>query len=566
MRNYTENELREVLGQEMEVSEQVEQRLGDVYNQIRTGRVKRRRRRTGLYTAAGTAAAVFAAGVFCVSNPAIAAKLPVIGHIFEDIGETAPYPGNFSEVATVLTEEDGTAVGDAAGADGSGAGDGVQEDGSAAVNSAQGDRSTAADGVQMADVDGTQSSATQTADRQDSGTGASGVQTADGQDSGTGASGIQAADGQDSGTADSEVQAADADGTQGSATQAADAKYTQTSDGLTVTLSEVYCNDLSLYLTMQVQSEEPMTELAVYEGEASLFLTGDVQLDFMEKSVPGLAGGNVYGKLIDENTFIGIYRLDLAEATTDYSAYDAELERLEAEGADVMTDANQEKLNALLTRTGLPEQFHVQFTFDQIVGEKAAPLSIHDVLGLENPTEEDLMAMSDEEWHAYMQDLYAKVPDYNDYPNQYHHIWFDGPFTFDLDVTVDRERTKVVQVDGDSADDGSVHVKSVTLTPFELSADVVYPVGEDGILQAVDAQGKRLSNGTHGGSTDMYAIDGHDMSKVDLYYLPWDAFEQSVKGLKGDYFDTHETNEDGKTLKDLLEENSTYHREIVFEE
>ena len=165
-----------------------------------------------------------------------------------------------------------------------------------------------------------------------------------------------------------------------------------------------------------------------------------------------------------------------------------------------------------------------------------------------------------------MQDLYAKVPDYNDYPNQYHHIWFDGPFTFDLDVTVDRERTKVVQVDGDSADDDSVRVKSVTLTPFELSADVVYPVGEDGILQAIDAQGKRLSNGTHGGSTDMYAIDGHDMSKVDLYYLPWDAFEQSVKGLKGDYFDTHETNEDGKTLKDLLEENSTYHREIVFEE
>lgn len=526
MRNYTENELREVLGQEMEVSEQVEQRLGDVYNQIRTGGVKRRRRRTGMYTAAGTAAAVFAAGVFCVSNPAIAAKLPVIGHIFEDIGETAPYPGNFSEVATVLTEEDGSA----AASDGA-AGAGVQE-----------------------------------TDGQDSGTGASGIQAADGQDSGTGASGIQAADGQDSGTADSEVQAADADGTQSFATQTADAKYTQTSDGLTVTLSEVYCNDLSLYLTMQVQSEEPMTELAVYEGEASLFLTGDVQLDFMEKSVPGLAGGNVYGKLIDENTFIGIYRLDLAEATTDYSAYDAELERLEAEGADVMTDANQEKLNALLTRTELPEQFHVQFTFDQIVGEKATPLSIHDVLGLENPTEEDLMAMSDEEWHAYMQDLYAKVPDYNDYPNQYHHIWFDGPFTFDLDVTVDRERTKVVQVDGDSADDGSVHVKSVTLTPFELSADVVYPVGEDGILQAIDAQGKRLSNGTHGGSTDMYAIDGHDMSKVDLYYLPWDAFEQSVKGLKGDYFDTHETNEDGKTLKDLLEENSTYHREIVFEE
>lgn len=534
MRNYTEKELREVLGQDLEVSEQVEQRLGDVYSQIRTGKVKRRRRRTGLYTAAGTAAAVFAAGVFCVSNPAIAAKLPVIGHIFEDIGETAPYPGNYSEVATVLTEEDGSAAADDSAAKDAGLGDVKQAD-------AQGS-GTSDSGIQAADV-------------QDSG-----MQAADAQGSGTAEAETQTADAQGSGTSDSGMQAADA---QGSGAQDAAAKYTQTSDGLTVTLSEVYCNDLSLYLTMQVQSEEPLTDLALYEDEAILFLRGNAQFDFMEES--SLADGSVYGKMIDENTFIGIYRLDLAEATTDYSAYNAELERLEAEGIDVMMDAEQEALNALLTRTGLPEQFHVQFTFDQVVGDKAERLSIHDVLGLENPTEEELMAMSDEEWHAYMQDLYNKVPDYNDFPNQYQHIWFDGPFTFDLDVTVDRERTKVVQVDGDAADDGSVHVKSVTLTPFELSADVVYPVGTDGILQAIDAQGKRLSNGTHGGSTDMYAIEGHDMSKVDLYYLPWDAFEQSVKGLKGDYFDTHETNEDGKTLKDLLEENSTYHREVVFE-
>ena len=35
--------------------------------------------------------------------------------------------------------------------------------------------------------------------------------------------------------------------------------YTKTADGLTVTLSEVYCNDQALYITTQIQSESKNT-------------------------------------------------------------------------------------------------------------------------------------------------------------------------------------------------------------------------------------------------------------------------------------------------------------------
>ena len=49
------------------------------------------------------AAALTVAGV-CVSHPALAAKLPLIGHIFERVQEEQLYPGNFNEVAEPVRE------------------------------------------------------------------------------------------------------------------------------------------------------------------------------------------------------------------------------------------------------------------------------------------------------------------------------------------------------------------------------------------------------------------------------------------------------------------------------
>lgn len=37
--------------------------------------------------------------------------------------------------------------------------------------------------------------------------------------------------------------------------------YTKTVDGVTVTLSEIYCNDQALYVTMQLKSEDALPEI-----------------------------------------------------------------------------------------------------------------------------------------------------------------------------------------------------------------------------------------------------------------------------------------------------------------
>ena len=65
-----------------------------------------KKRKQWNYLVKGTVAAAVvlsAAGVF-VSNPALAAKLPLIGHIFERVQNEQLYPGNYDEVAELVQE------------------------------------------------------------------------------------------------------------------------------------------------------------------------------------------------------------------------------------------------------------------------------------------------------------------------------------------------------------------------------------------------------------------------------------------------------------------------------
>ena len=52
----------------------------------------------------GMAAAVALASVLCISNPSFAAKMPLIGHIFEQVENNTSVKGDFSQVAETLTQ------------------------------------------------------------------------------------------------------------------------------------------------------------------------------------------------------------------------------------------------------------------------------------------------------------------------------------------------------------------------------------------------------------------------------------------------------------------------------
>ena len=71
----------------------------------RTGNMKKFVK-TGKIAAAAAAAAVIGVGGLGQLNPVLAAKLPLIGKIFEQVGEDATYSGDYADKKTVLTNED----------------------------------------------------------------------------------------------------------------------------------------------------------------------------------------------------------------------------------------------------------------------------------------------------------------------------------------------------------------------------------------------------------------------------------------------------------------------------
>ncbi len=490
MRSYSEQEMYRVLGKEMQVSETVEERLEQTYRQIRAQEKKKPRGRKLWYGAAGTAAAMLAAGVFCVSNPALAAQIPLIGHLFEQLGGDVSYPGDYSGVGAPLAAETETDAG--------------------------------AGQEALMETNGAQAAYTQTALAETNGEQAAYTQTA----------------------------LAETNGEQ--------AAYTQTAGGMTVTLSEVYCNEVALYLTMQLKTEEPMAGCLATWDDGSPILSLNGQLQFGYSDTPALLEtGELSGTLVDDCTYLGMYRLELAESLKDYTDFYKAVE----EAGEVYDAQTFAEYGDLIHVQELPEQFDVSISIDRIIGQRKNPVSIYEAAGVEAPTQETIDQMSDEEFHAWQAELLEQVPDYADYPSKYQNYWYDGPFAFDLNVSVDHDRTVTVPVD--KGVEGGFWISSVTRTPFELLVDYSNPSGQNAILQVLDADGRRMTTGLRGGRDSMLSADGHDVSRIDVYWVAWDDFEGQK--IKGSYFDEHEMNEEGQTLKEVLDNCSLYHCEVALE-
>lgn len=104
--SYLEN-MMQGLEKHQEVPEKVLNRVELVLENLPDKR--KRVRRIWQRQAAAAAVAVAISGVFCYSYPALAAKIPLIGKIFERVEESVPFSGEYSEKAeTLVTPEDVT--------------------------------------------------------------------------------------------------------------------------------------------------------------------------------------------------------------------------------------------------------------------------------------------------------------------------------------------------------------------------------------------------------------------------------------------------------------------------
>ena len=418
---------------------------------------KKQKMRSRVKKCAVAAAAVAVAGTFVVCNPVLAAKLPILGHVFEMLQGDYSYEGDYSTVAVPLQGE--------------------------------------------TPVEGNGEASTQT-----------------------------------------------------------DSAYVKESAGVTVSLSEVYCNDQAIYLAMTMESEEEFPDTLTDEsGKVTMQLETAETYSFNPMVQHGLR--QVEGKMLDKNTFAGIMRISFDEVNVDDSRFVAAMEKEEdvqneditdAEAFEQLADANNAE--DLIVEVEVPESFTMNLSISQIIGFKAEP---------ETPdwgkTEEELEAMSDAEWEQFMKE---NCPvDYFDFPNRYTDYWYDGAWNYELELSVDNSKTQVQEVN--TTNENGVGIASVEKTPFEVKLNEIYPDGGyDYFPVALDANGELLTTGMEG-SVNILAIQDRDVSTVYIYICDYDEYMDEIKGYY--YSDDYEQKKAEKSYKELLDERAVYATEVHFE-
>ena len=470
------------------------------------------------------AAAVFSA--VCITNPAFAENIPLVGNVFEQIGNSIGFSGDFSKYATPLEDD----------------------------NTADNETQNGAEQKTFSNSDNTQNTAVE-------------------------------------------------DG------ETTDRKWSQTYNGTTLTVSEVYCNDTALYISLVISMEDKIPNtLLTEDGTPYISLdNGSVWMncDFNEGDM--LINAPLDGQLIDDHTFAGVLRIDNTEFTYDIAGqkkfdaaweafwkekgindpYDATNEEMAAaigiEDAENMTLEDEIAAGApdekdYLKEIKIPDQFTLKLKFSQITGQLPEeeqtvpdiPQELRDErdqavadAGLNEDDYENFTEEQQETLRLIDQAMYNKYtklyPDVNKHPNKYENWWVDGDWDFTIPVEKNNAQTETIEIQAVDSDGNGV--TSLTKTPFEItmneSGDTFdyFPV-------ILDADGKLMSFGKFTGTANTVAISNSDISTVYVYLCDYYEYMDELKGYY--WSEDYEEKAKTKTFKQLLDERAIASAEVHF--
>lgn len=476
------------------------------------------------------AAAVFSA--VCITNPAFAENIPLVGNVFERIGNSLGFSGDFSKYATPLEDENS----------------------STEVGSTQNEKE------QNTSSDNRNTNAT-------------------------------------------ESENVEAENT--------DSKWSQTYNGTTLTVSEVYCNDTALYISLIISMEEKIPNtLLTEDGTPWINLNNGsiwMKCDFNDGDM--LVNAPLDGQLIDDHTFAGVLRIDNTEFTYDFAGEQRFNEALEKfwkeKGIDDVYNATNEEMAAAigiedaenvtiedavaagapdekdyLKEIKVPDQFTMELSFPQIVGmlpeEETTTPEIPQELrderdqavadaGLNEDDYENFTEEQQETLRLIDQEMYNKYtklyPDVNKHPNKYENWWVDGDWDFTIPVEKNDAQTVIKEIQAvDSEGNGVI---SLTKTPFEITMNESGDTA-DYFPVILDADGKPMSFGKFTGTANTVAISDRDISTVYVYLCDYIEYMDELKGYY--WSDDYEEKAKTKTFKQLLDERAVASAEVHFDE
>ena len=501
-----------------------------------SGTVKSHKKFKAVYkTALGLTAAAAVFSAVCITNPAFAENIPLVGNVFKQLGNSLGFYGDYSKYAKQLTDS----TEDARSADA----DGSQEGSNNSQN------------VQAEDQNTTEN------DNSDK-------------------------------TKDNE-------------------SYSKTVDGTTVTLSEVYCNELAMYLSMTIHTEDKFPDTFIrFDGKPDIKLSENstVKYDYMDGK-SNLFNAYLDGKMLDDNTYAGVLRIPVEDMTVDEAGwtkfYEVRNAFFKEKGIDVDSeDFSFDKLaqalgmdeysDAKLPQVGgpaisdyvkdikVPDRFAMELELKDIVGtlpenqditpdipqdlrdeynQKMAEHGIStDDADYESLTEEQKNLEHQfftEMWNEY----YERYPEANEGNNRYNSWTLKGDWKFNVDV--EKNTSDTVEKDVNVVDENGDGVLSITKTPFEITMKMQDPETKY-VAVMLDANGDILPDGgVANGNADTYAIQDRDVSTVYIYLCDYYEYMDELKGYY--WSDDYEEKAKTKTFKQLLDERAVAGTEVHFD-
>ncbi len=333
--------------------------------------------------------------------------------------------------------------------------------------------------------------------------------------------------------------------------KAAEGIASVTVDGTTITLSEVYCNETALYLSLVIHSATKIPDTFYDEdGKPMICMYGQIDFDFDEEGAIDLVyvgDSEIDGKMVDDNTFAGVIRFDLGQY---FSGKDIEV-----------PDKYQVKLYVPQivgtklhdTRPPMPEELRKQY--ENAMEENGLGLTDEDYERFTEEQKEVEHQLFNDMWNAY----YELYPDRQTYPNQYDNWFMDGPWEFTFDAS--RNDKDVIRKEINDIDENGLGIISVTKTPMEISVEMAENL--DCFAVILDAEGNLMGNDVPGyGNT--VPVNGYDTSRIYVYICDYVEYVDELKGVwwSGGYDESVR----GEVFKELLDERCLYRKEIIFDE
>ena len=501
-----------------------------------SGTVKSHKKFKAVYkTALGLTAAAAVFSAVCITNPAFAENIPLVGNVFKQLGNSLGFYGDYSKYAKQLTDS----TEDARSADA----DGSQEGSNNSQN------------VQAEDQNTTEN------DNSDK-------------------------------TKDNE-------------------SYSKTVDGTTVTLSEVYCNELAMYLSMTIHTEDKFPDTFIrFDGKPDIKLSENstVKYDYMDGK-SNLFNAYLDGKMLDDNTYAGVLRIPVEDMTVDDAGwtkfYEVRNTFFKEKGIDVdsedfsfdklaqalgMDEYSDEKLPQVggpaisdyVKDIKVPDRFTMELDLKDIVGalpenqdttpdipqdlrdeynQKMAEHGIStDDADYESLTEEQKNLEHQfftEMWNEY----YERYPEANEGNNRYNSWTLKGDWKFNVDV--EKNTSDTVEKDVNVVDENGDGVLSITKTPFEITMKMQDPETKYFAVM-LDANGDIMPyGGVANSNADTYAIQDRDVSTVYIYLCDYYEYMDELKGYY--WSDNYEEKAKTKTFKQLLDERAVAGTEVHFD-